>query len=153
MSRSPSKFEWPHEVIWGDFPFFHGARNMCTKFFPNLACWFVHNRHLVLKGKIKPTICERYWLLNLALKFWLLNFGSYIWATHGTASQNKQCQPNKKSYMLGVCRFYMLIGSNNIVPPSTSRYLSLHIDCHLVDPKPSRLSGGDPFWVAWTFTG
>ena len=61
-------------------------------FFPNLSSRVVHNHHLVLRGKPHPN-----WALYvkdiLAPK---------ILATHRTASQNKQCQPIKKSYMLGI---------------------------------------------------
>ena len=43
-----------------------------------------------------------------------LKFGSYIWATRGTASQNKQCQPNIKSYMLGVWGLICYLGPHDI---------------------------------------
>ena len=46
-------------AIWGHFfwrfPRFHGASNMCSNFLPNPSNQVVHNHHLVLRGKKKPT--------------------------------------------------------------------------------------------------
>ena len=59
----------------------------------------VHNRHLVLKEEIET---HPNWAS------YVKDIGSYIWATYGTASQNKQFQTNKKPDMLRVLGFYML---------------------------------------------
>ena len=94
---SPSGATWGH---FGRFPFFHGASNMCTKFFSNPSGQVMYNHHHVLRRKKNP---HPNWAA------YVKDISSYIWATHGTASQKKQCQPIKKSYMLGVWGFNMLI--------------------------------------------
>ena len=42
-----------HEVIFGRFPLFHGARNMSTDLFPNPFGQVGHNHHLVLRENKK----------------------------------------------------------------------------------------------------
>ena len=67
---------------------FDEANNIYTHFVPRLAGSIMHNRHLVLRRKIPHP-----------------NWASCVkdsWATRGTVSQNKQCQPKKNSYMLRV---------------------------------------------------
>jgi hypothetical protein len=94
----------PDEAIFGRFPRFHGANNMCTNFYQIHTIKLCTTFTLSYGKKTPPKlgiICERL----LAPKF-----GSYIWAAHGTTSQNKQSQPNKKSYMVGgyegfICNF------------------------------------------------
>ena len=92
-------------VAWGHFGVFTlwlgSKQHVHYTFFPNPFSEVVHNYHLVLKEynlfiKKKPPkpdiICERYWLL--------------IWIAHGTASQNKQCQTNKKHHPTPIDTFY-----------------------------------------------
>ena len=72
-SSSPSKLEGAHDIILGEFPFFHEASNICINFFfPNPSSQVVHNHHLVLwGGGTSPKlgiICERHWLLNWLMK-------------------------------------------------------------------------------------
>ena len=89
-------------------------------FLPNPSSQVEHKRHLVLRTKKKTPpklgiICERYWLLNLPP-----TFGQHM----GTTSQNKQCQPNKNFYMLGIWGFYMLFLPTWLwAPPSTKKFL------------------------------
>ena len=88
----------PQRGHFGRFSLSHGASNMCTSFSPNLFCLLLHNHHLVLRGKNHTQIGHHMWKI-LAPTFWV---------THGTASQKKQCQTNKNSYMLELWGFYML---------------------------------------------
>ena len=87
--------------ILGDFPFSMENETRALFFsLPNPTDQVVHRHHLVLRKTNPPKldiICERYRPLKL-----VHNFGSYIWATHGTSSQNKQCQTNNKLYKRGV---------------------------------------------------
>ena len=102
-SLSPSKLEGPHEVILGDFLFLHWASNMCTNSFSK-SIWLSYAQPSPCpKGTKNPTQIGHHMWKILASKF-----GSYIWATLGTTSQNKECQSNIKFYMLGIWGFYML---------------------------------------------
>ena len=56
---------WGH---FGRFPLFHGASNMCTRFFPNPSGQVVHNLHLVQMRK-KPTHIGHHMWKILAPKF------------------------------------------------------------------------------------
>ena len=58
----------------------------------------VDNCHLVLKERLHPN-----WASNVK------DICSYNWTKHKTAFQNRQCQPNKKSYIHGVWGFYMFL--------------------------------------------
>ena len=68
-----------HEVNFGGFRFFMGqaprALNFILFLMKNPTCQVVHNHHLLVRGNVPPIlciICERYWLLNVALTQGLL---------------------------------------------------------------------------------
>jgi hypothetical protein len=104
-SLSPSKLEGPHEVILGDFPFFMVLTTCALIFFPNPPGQVVHNHHLVLRER--NPIQDGHHMWNILA----LEFCSYISATHGTASKNKEHLPNKKIMHVWGMRFlYVIFG-------------------------------------------
>ena len=71
----------------------------------------------------------------LKLDLYVKDFGSYIWTTHGTTSQNKQCQPNKKPTYLEHKVFMYHFGPHGSGTSSCTMY-STAAHCHPVDRKP-----------------
>ena len=84
MKFATLKVEEPHEVIVGALS--NGASSMCTNFFQiRSSC---SRLSPCPKGE-SPTQIGHNMSKILALKF-----SSYIWAAHGTTSQNKLFQTN-----------------------------------------------------------
>jgi hypothetical protein len=129
-SPSPSRLEGSHKVVWGDFTFFmEQAKQHVHWVFSNPSSQVVHNRHLLLRGGATKLsiLCERYWLLNLA---------TYMWATHGFTSQNKQCQSKKILHAWSMRFWYVILAHKAVAPPYTSRSFFIHVDCHLMNRNP-----------------
>jgi hypothetical protein len=90
-------------------------------------------------------IYERYWIQNLAP-----TIEQHIELPPKTSNANL----SRKIYMLGIWYFYMLFWPTwQWAPPYTNRHVFIHVDRHLVDRKPSKILGGDPFRVSWACKG
>ena len=90
-STSPSKFEGPHEVILGVFPFFMEQATFALLFIQMHLLKLCTTVTLSKRGKTPPKlgiICERYRLLNLAP-----TFGQHMERPSKTSNAN----PNKKN--------------------------------------------------------
>jgi hypothetical protein len=110
-------------ATWGHFgrsPLFHGASNMCNKFFPNPSNQVLHYLHLVLRGNNPTQIGHHMWNI-LAPKF-----GSCIWATHENAPQNNKCQPNKKVLHAWSMRFLYVILAHMVMGTTLHQYIPFH---------------------------
>ena len=69
--RHPQSWRGHMRSFW-ETSLFHGARNMCTHFYPYSSSQVVHHCHLVLMWKTPPIlgiICDIYWLLNMPPTF------------------------------------------------------------------------------------
>jgi hypothetical protein len=84
-SPSPSKLEEQHEVILGDFPLSWGKIHVHS-FFSNS----------IQSSCAQPPACHMGEITHPNWAPYMKDIGSYIWATHGIASHNKQCKPHKK---------------------------------------------------------
>ena len=92
--------------FWEISPFSWMEQATCApSFFLNPSNQVVHKHHVVLRRKPHP-----YWA-SYYVKISAPKFGSHIWATHGQTSDNKHCQPNKKSCMLWSMRISYVIWS------------------------------------------
>ena len=151
MKSVALKVGGPHDVIFGRFPLFHGASKMCANCFPNPSGQVVNNHYLILRGKFYTPpklgiVCD---------KILTPKFGSYIWATHGTTSQNKQCQsknniPTCLEYEVFIC-YFDSHGSGH--HPTLVDTFHLHVDCHLVGRKPHQIIRWRPISGCMTLKG
>ena len=115
-----------HEVILEVAPFFIEQATSLLSFFFNSIWWSCVPPSPCTKGKKKRNKTENpsNWALYVE-KNWLLHFCSSIWATHWTASQNKQCQSNKNCTYMEYEDFTWYIGPHDSGHHPTLVYMFL----------------------------